>query len=172
MAKMAIRIFDSTKTVLRDDGKASWIFNRGDQVKNVTRISETIVAFEPGDNVATSGGTYVMDRLNFEMITRELAGNGFYTSHVQSEWVPEFERTHSRFLLDVGLDSWDLRLVGTQEGPISAASKAPDGEVATEAIQQRLPSDMAMSLRNFLFREYEGWKKRLNVSPKAAAEKA
>ena len=69
---MHIRIFLGTKTVLRDDGKASWTFNWGDQVKNITRTSETVVAFEPGDNVATSGGTYVMDWTEFEMITREL----------------------------------------------------------------------------------------------------
>jgi hypothetical protein len=70
--KMGTRIFVGTKTVLRRDGRASWTFNWGDQVKNVTRISEMEVTFEPGDNVATSGVTYVMDWIEFELITREL----------------------------------------------------------------------------------------------------
>ena len=69
--KMGTRIFAGTKTVIRRDGNVSWTFNKGDQIKNVTRISETVVTFEPGDNVATSGGTYVMDWFEFEMITEE-----------------------------------------------------------------------------------------------------
>ena len=69
---MGIRIFVGTKTVLRRDGEASWTFNWGDQVKNVIRISETTVTFEPGDNVAIRGGTYVMDWFEFEMMTRAL----------------------------------------------------------------------------------------------------
>jgi hypothetical protein len=69
---MGTRVFVGTKTVLRRDGKGSWTFNWGDQVKNVTRISETVVTFEPGDNVATSGGTYVMDWIEFELSTRAL----------------------------------------------------------------------------------------------------
>jgi hypothetical protein len=69
--KMGTRVFVGTKTVLRCDGKASWTFNWGDQVKNVTRISEMEVMFEPGDNVATNGVTHVMDWIEFE-ITREL----------------------------------------------------------------------------------------------------
>ena len=68
---MNTRMFVGVKTVLRRDGKGSWTFNWGDQVKNVTRISETEVTFDPGDNVATSGGTYVMDWIEFQLITRE-----------------------------------------------------------------------------------------------------
>ena len=70
--KMGRRIFVGTKTALTRDGRDSWTFNSGDQVKNVIRISETTVTFEPGDNVAISGGTYVMDWFEFEMMTRAL----------------------------------------------------------------------------------------------------
>ena len=68
---MGTRIFVGTKTVPRRDGKASWTFKWGDQVKNVTKISETEVTFEPGDGVTTDV-TYVMDWIEFETITREL----------------------------------------------------------------------------------------------------
>jgi hypothetical protein len=70
--KMGTRIFVGTKTALTRDARDSWTFNRDDQVKNVIRISETTVTFEPGDNVAIRGGTYVMDWFEFEMMTREL----------------------------------------------------------------------------------------------------
>ena len=69
---MGTRIFVGTKTALTRDARDSWTFNRDDQVKNIIRISETTVTFEPGDNVAISGGMYVMDWFEFEMMTREL----------------------------------------------------------------------------------------------------
>jgi hypothetical protein len=65
------RIFVGTKTLLRTDrktGSSSWTFNRGDQVKNVKRISKTRVTFEP---VEIIGGTYMMEWAEFEMMTRE-----------------------------------------------------------------------------------------------------
>jgi hypothetical protein len=79
-------------------------------------------------------------------------GRGFSGNYVQ-QWGSDFERTHSRFLQDACLDSWGLSLLGTQEGPILFTSTAPDGAERTENIHLQLPPEMAMFLRDFLFRE-------------------
>ena len=74
---MGRRIFVGTKTALTRDARDSWTFNRDDQVKNVIRISETTVTFEPGDNVAITGAR------NFLLASRRTIGRWKHARHAE-----------------------------------------------------------------------------------------